>query len=363
MDANELLTALNTGAAYNPDSLSIKGADMSDEEFLDEVLTDTVSVASSGATLLVIPSNINAEINLDAANIKFSDLLIDKASAKLSAKDRCVQIIDTEASTNIGKISLDGFYATRSKEDIKAGFDFRFMDITAEKMIDLVPAVDTLIPMLKSFKGKLDCELAATAQLDTAMNVLTPSINGVLRIGGKDMTISGDKDFESFAKMLKFKDTQTGKIDRMTVEGVIKDNKLEVFPFVIQMDRYTMALSGVQNLDLSFKYHVSMIKSPLLFRFGVDVYGSDFDNLRYRLGKAKYKNADVPAFSAEIDKTRLNLSSSIRNIFEKGVDNAIAEHQRQEAITEHKKAIGYVEAIDMEMEDLSDVQKTIIKGE
>lgn len=363
VDANELLAALNAGAAYNPDSLSIKGADMSDEEFLEEVLADTSAVVSSGSSLLVIPSNIDAEITLDAANIKFSDLFIDKASTKISAKDRCVQIIDTEASTNVGKISLDGFYATRSKEDIKAGFDFRFVDITAEKMIDLVPAVDTLIPMLKSFKGKLDCELAATAQLDTAMNVLTPSINGVLRIGGKDMTISGDKDFESLAKMLKFKDTHTGKIDKMTVEGVIKDNTLEVFPFVIQMDRYTMALSGVQNLDMSFKYHVSMIKSPMLFRFGVDVYGSDFDNLRYRLGKAKYKNADVPAFSAEIDQTRLNLSSSIRNIFEKGVDNAIAEHQRQEAITEHKKAIGYVEAIDMEMEELSDVQKTIIKGE
>ena len=363
VDADELLAALNAGAAYNADSLSIQGADLTDEEFLEEVLVDTAALASGSTALLVIPSNIDAEVTVDATNIKFSDLILDKASARISAKDRCVQIIDTEASTSIGKISLDGFYATRSKEDIKAGFDLRFMDITAEKMIDLVPAADTLIPMLKSFKGKLDCELAATAQLDTAMNVITPSINGVIRIGGKDMTISGDKDFKSLAKMLKFKDIQSGRIDAMTVEGVIRDNTLEVFPFVIQIDRYTMAMSGVQNLDMSFKYHVSMIKSPMLFKFGVDLYGSDFDNLKYRLGKAKYKSTDVPVFSAEIDETRLNLSSSIRNIFDKGVDNVIAEHQKQEAITEHKKTIGYVEAIDMEMEDLSDVQKTIIKGE
>jgi hypothetical protein len=106
-----------------------------------------------------------------------------------------------------------------------------------------------------------------------------------------------------------------------------------------------------------------MIKSPMLFRFGVDFYGQDFDNLKFRLGKAKYKSANVPAFSAQIDETRFNLSSSIRNIFEKGVDNAIAEHQRQEAITEHKNAIGYIEAVDMEMEELSEVQKTVIKGE
>lgn len=363
VDANELLAALSTGSAFNPDSLSAGSADMSDDEFLEEVLSDTAAVASSGSALLVIPSNINADVTLDASSIKYSDILIDNASARLSAKDRCVQIIDTKASTSFGNVSLDGFYATHSKKDIKAGFDFRFMDITAEEVIDLVPAMDTLIPMLKSFKGKLNCELAATAQLDTAMNILTPSINGVMRISGKDMTISDDKDFEKLANLLKFKDTHTGKVDAMIVEGVIKDNSLEVFPFVIQMDRYTMALSGVQNLDMSFKYHVSMIKSPLLFRFGVDFYGQDFDNLKFKLGKAKYKNANVPAFSAEIDKTRLNLSSSIRNIFEKGVENAIAEHQNQDAITEHKKAIGYVEAVDMEMEELSDVQKSVIKGE
>ena len=363
VDADELLAALNAGSAFNPDSLSAETADLSDEAFMEEVLADTLAVASSGSSLLVIPSNIIADVTLDASAIKISGLLIDNASAKLSAKDRCVQIIDTKASTSFGDVSLDGFYATRSKQDIKAGFDFRFMDITAEEVIDLVPAMDTLIPMLKSFKGKLNCELAATAQLDTAMNILTPSINGVMRIGGRNMTISNDKDFESLAKILKFKDTNTGKIDAMTVEGVIKDNSLEVFPFVIQMDRYTMALSGVQNLDMSFKYHVSMIKSPMLFRFGVDFYGPDFDNLKFKLGKAKYKSANVPAFSAEIDKTRLNLSSSIRNIFEKGVDNAIAEHQNQDAITEHKKAIGYIEAVDMEMEELSEIQETIIKGE
>ena len=122
-------------------------------------------------------------------------------------------------------------------------------------------------------------------------------------------------------------------------------------------------MSGVQNLDMSFRYHVSMIKSPMLFRFGVDLYGNDFNHMKFRLGKAKYKSADVPVFSAEIDRTRFSLSESIRNIFAKGVDNAIAEHQRQNAIEEHKKAIGYVEAIDMEMEQLSEIQETIIKGE
>ena len=362
MNANELMTAYSAGLAFDPSSMGDQ-EDISDEDFFEQITSET-AVAEAPASLLVIPSNIQADINIEAADITYSDLEIEKMTAMITAKDRCVQITETKAETNIGGLSLEGFYATRSKTDIKAGFDFRFMDITAEKVIDLMPAIDSMIPMLKSFHGMLNCEVAATAQLDTAMNILTPSINGVLRIGGRDLTVDGrDETFQSVAKMLKFKDLSEGRVDAMTVEGVIKDNTLEVFPFVMQVDRYTMAMSGVQNLDMSFRYHVSMIKSPMLFRFGVDLYGNDFNHMKFRLGKAKYKSADVPVFSAEIDRTRFSLSESIRNIFAKGVDNAIAEHQRQNAIEEHKKAIGYVEAIDMEMEQLSEIQETIIKGE
>ena len=133
-------------------------------------------------------------------------------------------------------------------------------DITAEKVIELLPAVDTIMPMLKSFKGLLNCELAATASLDTNMNVITPSINGVVRIGGKDLSISDNELFRTLAKKLMFKNKKEGHVQQMTVEGVIKDNVLEVFPFVLDMDRYTLAMSGIQNLDMSFKYHVSVLK-------------------------------------------------------------------------------------------------------
>ena len=136
-----------------------------------------------------------------------------------------------------------------------------------------------------------------------------------------------------------------------------------MFPFVLEIDRYTLALSGMQNLDMSFKYHISMIKSPMLFRFGVDLYGPDFDNMKFKVGKAKYKNVNVPAFSSEIDEVKINLAESIRRIFEKGVANAMAEHKEQDAIREYKKEIGYVEAIDMELEALGKMEKTLLETE
>ena len=356
MDANEILTAYKTGSQFDAESAKDKMADASNADFLQMVISDTVSVPEKNR-LLVIPGNVNADITLNGKNIRYSDLNITRLDASLLMKERCVQITNTMATSNIGDVSFEGFYSTRSKQDIKAGFNFDFNDITAEKAISLMPEVDTIMPLLKSFAGKLNCTLAATASLDTNMNILTPTINGVLRISGDGLTISDSDMFTSLAKKLKFDNRKTGRINHMTVEGVIKDDVLEVFPFVLTLDRYTLALSGKQNLDMSYRYHASLIRSPMLIKVGVDIYGQDFDNMKFKIGRPKYKNEKVPVFTAVIDETRLNLAQSIKNIFEKGVEAAIQENERQEAILGHSKEIGYINAVDQETEELSEEEQ------
>lgn len=265
--------------------------------------------------------------------------------------------MNTSARSEIGNIDFEGFYSTRTKKDLSTGFDLNISDVTAEKVIELIPAVDSLMPMLKSFKGQLDCQLAATADIDTTMNIIIPSVNGVIRIGGTNLTLSESEAFSQIAKKLKFKDRESGSIDRMSVEGMIRDNMLEVFPFILKIDRYTLAMSGIQNLDMSFKYHISVLDSPIPFRVGIDLYGDNFDDFKFRIGKAKYKNTNIPVFSSVIDQTRLNLKESIEKIFTVGVEKAIRQNEIQSAIEEYKKKIDYTEAVDTQLDSLSADEK------
>ena len=61
----------------------------------------------------------------------------------------------------------------------------------------------------------------------------------------------------------------------------------------------------------------------------------------------------MPVFTAVIDETRINLVESIHSIFEKGVELAVKENERQEAIEELKQQIGYVNAAEQQIEELS----------
>ena len=343
LDANELMRAYDYYANYDPQPSMERASDEAIERAIETVeLPD-----STASRLLVVPGNLNARVSVEASDIRYDSLEVSWAAADLEMKQRTLQITNALAATNMGEIHFEGFYATRSKRDIKTGFDLNLVDITAEKVITLFPAIDTLVPMLRSFAGDLNCELAATAEMDTTMRLLLPSIDGVLRISGKDLSIDGDTpEFKKIAKMLVFRNKNGAYVDQMGVTGMVRDNVMEVFPFVMGIDRYTLAASGLQHLDESFSYHLSAIKSPLLVKFGINIWGDDFDHIKYGVGRAKYRNIPVPDFSRQLDTVQNSLLASIHNVFELGVDQVIAENKEQHYIQDRMSQTGYTPAAD-----------------
>lgn len=352
LNANELLAAYDTGSKFQEDLEAIALAENLDDASYEEaiVTTDLSDAPLPENTTIMIPSNVDAKLFLEAYQILYSSLAIDWVEADIEMRDRCLQITNTCATSNMGDIYFEGFYSTKTRDNVKAGFYLNLVDITAEKVIDLMPAVDSILPMLKSFSGMLDCTLAATTSIDDHFNVLLPSLNGVLRISGKNLEINENEDIYKLAKTLMFRNKKKVHVDKMSVEGLVADNKVEVFPFVLDIDRYRLALSGIQNMDTSFKYHVSVIKSPIWFKFGVDLSG-DFDDWKWRLGRAKYRNVrKVPVFSSVIDETTLNLMNSIQHIFDKGVELAVQENESQKSISDYKETTGYVSAVDIPLD-------------
>lgn len=319
LDVNQLMSGLNGASAYMNASSNIKDSlsKMESEEEMAEYVSSNMDSTVVSSPLLLIPGNIDMKLGLFVGYGEFANIGLNGISGNLYAKDRVLQIDNFKAITEAGNLALTALYSTKSKEDLSTGFDLELRNVQVEKLIDVVPSVDSLVPMLRSFEGILDCEVAATAKLDTNMNILLPTLNGVARIQGDDLVLLDGETFAKIAKLLRFKDRENNKIDQIAIEMLVKDNKVEMFPFVLQMDRVMAAASGVHNLDMSFKYHVSVIKSPLPMRLGLNVSGT-FDDMKFRLGKPLYKSAEVPSFTKVIDESRINLKKSLTEIFNKG---------------------------------------------
>lgn len=336
IDANELLRGFAYYSNYKPSESLSEASDEAVEEAIDHAqLPDTT--ASEGK-LLVIPSNLQVDFGLEANGIKYDSLMVSWASADIAMRNRTLQITNALAASNMGDIYFEGFYSTRSKENIKAGFDLNLVDITAEKVITLFPAIDTLMPLLTTFQGDLDCELAVTTDIDTLMQVVLPSVDGVMKISGKDLTLKESRELTKITRLLMFKNKKEARIDNMSVTGIVQNNILEIFPFVLNVDRYTLAASGTQHLSQQFDYHVSVIKSPLVIKFGLNAWGEDFDHIHYGLGRARYRSANVPVFTKQLDTIQYSLLAAIHNIFELGVEKAMGENRTESVFGEVSEA-------------------------
>lgn len=358
IDVNEILLAINAGKKFNPPEAKTALSGLDDDAYLNTVKELTAADTSATTSLIVLPSNLNAKVSLQAEKIKYSNLETSWVSSDLVMKERCLQATNTLATTNMGDVYLEGFYSTRTKKDLKAGFDLTLAGITTEKVIQLFPAVDSIVPMLKAFKGLLDCEIAATSTIDTSMNIVLPTLNGVVKIDGKDLSLSESDELNKLRRTLMFKDKDSSHIESLSIRGIIKENQLEIFPFLLNIDRYSIAASGLQNFDQRFKYHISAIKSPIPFKFGINLNGS-FDNWKWRLGKTKYKSRNIPLFDDQVNGLMLNLTDAIHNIFKKGVEQAIKQNEMsQQAIEDKKKELEYSDSLS---EDLSAEEKKTIQ--
>lgn len=314
LNINEVIAAFQKGDEAEG---VVAVEDEEKENFVvDSLSTEGCDTLKTG--LIIVPGNIVASVRLRADEIDIKDIIIDSLSSTLRMQERTLQLTQTALSSNYGKMKLEAFYATRSKKDINAGVDVGISEVSAAQIIGLMPQVDRMMPALKSFEGTLGCEVSATTQLDTSMNVLMPTLDGLIRISGEDLAIRDAGNLKKITRLLLFRDKNIGHIDNLYASAVVHDNKLEVFPFELGVDRYKLALYGMQGFDNTMYYHISILKSPFIIRFGINIFGTT-DNWRFRLCFPKYKPGRVPAFENELDNVHVNITKSIRNIFREGI--------------------------------------------
>ncbi|MBO4264412.1 MAG: hypothetical protein J5871_07040 [Bacteroidales bacterium] len=316
LNINEIVAAMDLGKTIRDTSY----VNEEDERFVTDSLVDA-QIEMQGMRLFVVPANIIARVGLDIRELNYIGVNGHPLRLDFTMQERTMQIRNGHLESNVGDIDMNAYYATRTKKDICAGADIRVRNVSAHELIRLFPAFDSMMPALKSFQGQLECDISATTQIDTNMNVVPPSLAGVIHISGQELEIEDAGDLRKLTQKLLFKNKNIGHINNLSVDAMIGGNRLEVFPFILDVDRYTVAMQGIQGFDKSMNYHFSFLKSPFLFPFGIQIYGQT-DNWKYRLTRARYRDgASIPVFTQEIDAAKMNIVESIQHIYSRGVDN------------------------------------------
>jgi len=322
IDVNQIAAAVFAGAAFAEHERQGAGIVISDSDS-DEIIQASIDsqTDNSEAGPLLIPTNIEATLRLAARNVMYSDFLFHNFRGSAEIFDGALNLRNLSARADVGGIDLTALYQGLHPDSLSFAFGMQVRDFKLGRFMELVPALDTIMPLMRDIKGTVNAEVAATTRLDTMMNLNIPSLNAAVNITGDSLVLIDAETFRKIGKWLLFKNKNRNVIDRMNARLVVKDSRMELFPFIFNIDRYKLGVFGTNDLDLNFKYHVAVLKSPIPFKFGINVSGNP-DKMKIRLGGAKVNEKKASQSMIIADTTRINLLNQIESLFRRGVKRA-----------------------------------------
>lgn len=304
--------------------MSLAGVNDEENQAAEQTVADIEAGKDTLSGPFMVPKGIDLTLYTNLSEINFNDNVFNNVGGDVTIHDGVVVLQELGFSSKAAQMQLTAIYKTPSIEKRFAELDFHLLDIEIDELIDLIPAVDSIVPMLKAFSGKAQFHLAAETFLEPDTRThgdyfpVMPTLIGAAAIEGKDLVVLDNDVFNSIKKKLLMSKDARNVIDSLDVEMQVLSNKVDLYPTRLKMDRYEAIVSGRHNInkDLDCSYNVSLVECPLPIRLGVTVSGpingiADSPLKHIKLGRAKYDKLYKPARRGNTDERVLKMKQDI----------------------------------------------------
>ena len=253
-------------------------------------VTDTVEEEQEP---FMVPLGVDITLNTMIEKAIAGDMNISNVGGGLTVKDGILVLNEMGFTSDAATMMLTAMYKSPRRNHLYVGFDFHLLDIDIAEMINIIPELDTLVPMLSSFAGKAEFHIAAETYLKSNYEMKVSTLRGATAIHGKDLVVLDNATFRKIAKMLNFKDKEHNQIDDLSVEITAFKNEIDVYPTLIALDKYQAIVGGRHKLDMTFDYSLG-ISNPWPFRrLGIKIGGS-LDDMKYGFSLKKNLKLEDP---------------------------------------------------------------------
>lgn len=315
IDADQLLSVVS---GFGADSTEVADASVA---AVDSIAETTTSVAD--AEPFMVPLGVDIVLNTHVDKVLFNAHSFNDVAGTITCRDGVMVLEEMGFTSDAANMQLTALYKSPRKNNLFVGWNFHLLNIDIAEMISIVPEIDSIAPMVKSFAGKAEFHLAGETNLFADYSPKMSTLKAVAAIEGKDLTVLDNETFQTIKKYL-FKDCTTNKIDSMSVELSVARKKMSLYPMLVSWDRYQAVLSGNHSVvnNMPFNYHISITKCPVVGgHLGLDVSGNmeDLDNISFKLGNCKYANLYRPEKRNVTQQQTLELKELISSSLKKTV--------------------------------------------
>ncbi len=309
-DANELLALLSADQGSEEESTA-----QNDTTSASPTPSTDGDSPSEAAEPFLVPTNVDLTLNTQIKKAHLFNQTATNLGGRIYVKDGTLVLEEMGFICNAAKLQLTAMYRTPRRNHIYVGFDYHMLDVNIQELVNMIPQIDSMMPMLRSFKGEAEFHLAAETYTNAQYQIKPSTIRGAASIFGKDLVVMDNETFSTISKLLMFSKKTENRVDSISAEMTIYKKEIDVYPFCVSIDNYMVALGGRHNLDMTFNYDVNVL-SPIYL--GVNVSGN-LDDLNIKLAPCRFAKDFKPLFHRKVDTQSAEIRSMIRESMRKNV--------------------------------------------
>ncbi|GAB4496001.1 MAG: hypothetical protein OHK0019_26720 [Saprospiraceae bacterium] len=358
-------------------------------QFMEEPAATATATTSKtapppAAEIIPVPENVDMVLNADFKKVKYTTYDLDNLNGQVVVKNSSAKLQDVTADIIGGQIGLNGEYNTQDPAKPLFNVDMALQNMGFKQAFQTFATVKALAPVMQLIDGKFNTSLSMSGVLgkDMMPDLTTLSAAGFLETSNavfnnfKPLNDIGAKLGLDYLNKFELKNTKNW--------FEIKEGKVTVKPFNVQIRDVTMQIGGSHGLSQEMEYQIvtkvprsalqkstvgAAANSGLSFlskeagKYGVNIAQGEYINVRFDLtgslfspkvamkvlgsdGQATIKDEAAATVQATVDKAK----DSLKNVASRELDKA-----KEKAKAAAEKAADSIRAVaDKKIQDAKD---------
>ena len=258
----------------------------------------------------MVPEGIDFNFVLNTKKALYDNFDMNNLNGTMTVKDGTLILREIGFTNKAAEMQLTAMYQSPRKNNLFLAMDFHLLRVQINDLLTMIPYIDTLVPMLKTFDGQAEFHIGAETSLKSNYEPKISTLRAAADIEGKNLTVNDKFTFTKITDMLDISTNGSYRVDSLDVQLTAFKNEIDLWPSQIAIGKYKVTVDGRMNLDRNGEYHLSVTQSPLPVRLGLKISGP-FNKLEYKLEDCKYPNLYKPNKRTDTEQMYYELKKKI----------------------------------------------------
>src|SRR5690606_14829678 len=228
---------------------------------LNEFMSDTETpdtTASEPLEIIEIPKTIDFVLNTTVDKILYDNLTLTNGKGQVVIRNGILDLNNLSFNTLGGQFVLNGNYNTQDITRPTFDFGIDISSLSVSQAFESFVTVQKLAPIAEHVNGKFntDFRLSGVMGQDMMPELNTLVGGGVIKLA--QASIKDSKIIAGVTSLTKLNNTDEVNLNDITMQAEVKEGRLHVKPFDINLGGHKATIAGSNGIDGSLDYTVNM---------------------------------------------------------------------------------------------------------